>query len=161
MILTSLVKGKLLLRDGEKSLGLDAKFTLNEEFTSKHQKLDLKRYMQQANISADRNKKVPENKTLNALTGNGENSTVDEALSKSIEDDRRIVLQASIVKLMKTAQKMTHTELIQATIEDVSHRFNPSISSIKKVIEILIDKQYIERTEQETETSEKSYQYIA
>ena len=62
---------------------------------------------------------------------------------------------------MKTAQKMTHTELIQATIEDVSHRFKPSIASIKNVIEILIDKQYIERTEQETETSEKSYSYIA
>ena len=108
-ILTSLVKAKILIRDGERTLGLDAKFTLNTAFTSKHLRLDLKRYMQSNTIACDR-KKLPENKTLNALTGDGESSTIDEALTKSIEDDRRVVLQASIIFLQKSS--FSHAEKI-------------------------------------------------
>lgn len=36
-------------------------------------------------------------------------------------------------------------------------RFNPSISMIKKCIEVLIDKQYIERSQ----TSADEYSYVA
>lgn len=75
----------------------------------------------------------------------------------SIEEDRKLFLQATIVRIMKSRKLLRHNQLIQEILSQSKARFAPSITLIKKVIETLIDKQYIERTP----NSGDEYSYIA
>lgn len=75
----------------------------------------------------------------------------------SVEEDRKLFLQATIVRIMKSRKLLRHTQLIQEILSQSKARFAPSITMIKKVIETLIDKQYIERTA----NSGDEYSYIA
>merc|ERR1711872_799660 len=52
---------------------------------------------------------------------------------------------------------LKHNALIQEVLSQSKARFAPSISIIKKCIEMLIDKQYIERTQNSTD----EYSYVA
>jgi cullin 2 len=56
---------------------------------------------------------------------------------------------------MKNRKMLKHNSLIEEVINQSKQRFSPSINIIKKSIEILIDKQYLERT------SNDEYSYIA
>lgn len=75
----------------------------------------------------------------------------------SVDEDRKLFLQAAIVRIMKTRKVLRHNTLIQEVIGQSRARFSPSISMIKKCIEALIDKQYLERTPNTTD----EYSYIA
>lgn len=57
--------------------------------------------------------------------------------------------QAAIVRVMKTRKQLTYQLLINEVVEQSKGRFLPSIPQIKKCIDELIDKQYIERSDQE------------
>lgn len=47
---------------------------------------------------------------------------------------------------MKSRNKIKHNLLLDEVIAQSKQRFSPSVHMIKKCIEILIDKQYIERS---------------
>jgi hypothetical protein len=66
----------------------------------------------------------------------------------SIEADRRIIIEASIVRVMKSRKELSHLDLVQLIIIQCKSRFNPEISMIKKCVEHMIEKQYIDRIEQ-------------
>ncbi len=57
---------------------------------------------------------------------------------------------------MKSRKKERHNLLIDEVINQAKSRFVPSILMIKKAVESLIEKQYIERC-----ASNDEYQYIA
>ena len=63
----------------------------------------------------------------------------------AVEEDRKLFLQAAIVRIMKARKSTTHANLIQETITQARTRFKPNISMIKKCIEQLIEKDYIAR----------------
>ena len=46
---------------------------------------------------------------------------------------------------MKARKKMKHSQLVSETIHQIRQRFMPQVSDIKKCIEILLDKEYLER----------------
>ena len=46
---------------------------------------------------------------------------------------------------MKARKKMKHNVLVGETISQIKGRFVPKIGDIKKCIEILLDKEYLER----------------
>ncbi|CAF0895622.1 unnamed protein product [Adineta ricciae] len=78
-----------------------------------------------------------------------------DSSQKAVEEDRKFYLQAVIVRIMKARKVLKHNSLIEEVITQSKQRFLPSIQIIKKCIEILIDKQYLERR------SNDEYSYIA
>ena len=52
--------------------------------------------------------------------------------------DRSVIMQAVIVRIMKTHNKINHNDLVTETISQVS-KFVPKMTEIKKAIEKLID----------------------
>ncbi|XP_072948504.1 cullin-2 isoform X2 [Epargyreus clarus] len=73
------------------------------------------------------------------------------------DDDRKMYLQAALVRIMKQRKVLRHTELIQEVVSQARGSFAPSVAMIKKCIEALIDKQYLERAPGTLDT----YSYLA
>ena len=91
-----------------------------------------------------KNKKVKIN--LN-ITVKSEQKTESEDTHKTVEEDRKLLLQAVIVRIMKGRKKLRHVQLVEEVINQVKNRFPPKISDIKKNIDALMEKDYIERLE--------------
>ncbi|KAL1921300.1 uncharacterized protein VTP21DRAFT_11016 [Calcarisporiella thermophila] len=69
-----------------------------------------------------------------------------DATHKAVDEDRRLYLQAAIVRVMKSRRSLTHAQLVQEVIDQAKARFVPSVGMIKKCIEQLLEKQYLERS---------------
>ena len=129
--LSSLVEAKLLL---EKSVAEgEMVYTLNLSYNNKHYKFKIANTML---------KDTPSDR------GN---------VHHSINEDRKIFLQAAIVRIMKARKTRTHNQLISEVVEQSKSRFQPNISLIKKCIEVLMEKQYLERSEEDR----TEYRYCA
>ncbi|RCI08529.1 hypothetical protein L249_8903 [Ophiocordyceps polyrhachis-furcata BCC 54312] len=118
--LAFLLKAKVLLLSGDRP-GPGKTLSLNYDFKSKKIRVNL-------NIGG-----VKETKQEEAET------------NKTIEEDRKLVLQSAIVRIMKARKRMKHTNLVSETINQIRARFVPKVGDIKKCIEILLDKEYLER----------------
>lgn len=142
--LKSLLDCRLLLLNGLKpNLGPDKKplyifkpdsrLELNVKFTSKRTKIK--------------------------LPGPTAAETVQDSqdTKKEIESDRSMYLQAIVVRIMKMRQMLSHQKLVAEVIKGCQGNFVPSIISIKKAIDHLIDKQFLERSQSSTDI----YQYLA
>lgn len=72
---------------------------------------------------------------------------VDER-RKVIEDvdkDRRYAIDAAIVRIMKSRKVLGHQQLVMECVEQLGRMFKPDIKAIKKRIEDLITRDYLER----------------
>ena len=138
-----LLKAKVLLADesaGSKP-GPKTVINLNYDFKQKKIKINL-------NLPIKREEKVETEET-----------------HKTIEEDRKLLMQVSffmlyrldmvsvltrsnqsaIVRIMKARKRMKYTLLINETIEQIKARFSPKVTDIRKCIDILIEKEYLER----------------
>uniref|UniRef100_A0A4W2G4J4 Cullin-2 n=1 Tax=Bos indicus x Bos taurus TaxID=30522 RepID=A0A4W2G4J4_BOBOX len=130
----SLLDVKMINHDSEKEdIDVESSFSLNMNFSSKRTKFKITTSMQ---------KDTPQEM---------------EQTRSAVDEDRKMYLQAAIVRIMKARKVLRHNALIQEVISQSRARFNPSISMIKKCIEVLIDKQYIERSQ----ASADEYSYVA
>ncbi|KAL7062208.1 hypothetical protein AAHC03_01701 [Spirometra sp. Aus1] len=75
----------------------------------------------------------------------------------NVESDRKVIVQACIVRIMKTRKVMPHNQLINEVITQLSSRFKPTIPLIKHSLNSLIEREYIKRDLNNRET----YEYIA
>ncbi|KAJ7263867.1 Cullin [Mycena rebaudengoi] len=73
---------------------------------------------------------------------------------KTVDEDRKYVIQATIVRIMKARKTMKHQPLIQ---EVTAQRFTPQIPDIKKPLETLLEKEYIARVD----GSRDAFAYVA
>ncbi|KAK3587967.1 hypothetical protein CHS0354_014484 [Potamilus streckersoni] len=128
----SLVDAKLLLYQSEGELQDNSELTLNMNYTNKRLKFKIN-----AVIQKDTQQEM-------------------EHTRSAVDEDRKMYLQAAIVRTMKARKILKHNLLIQEVISQAKSRFFPNVSMIKKCIEALIDKQYIERTQNSDE-----YSYVA
>ncbi|XP_071719035.1 cullin-1-like [Rutidosis leptorrhynchoides] len=72
---------------------------------------------------------------------------VDER-KKVVEDvdkDRRYAIDASIVRIMKSRKVLNHQQLVTECVEQLGRMFKPDFKAIKKRIEDLITREYLER----------------
>jgi cullin 1 len=91
-----------------------------------------------------KNKKIKVNLNIQIKS---EQKTESDDTHKTVEEDRKLLLQSAIVRIMKSRKKMKHVQLVQEVIQQVKARFPPKIPDIKKNIEALMEKDYIERLE--------------
>ncbi|WJX85052.1 Cullin-1 [Trifolium repens] len=84
---------------------------------------------------------------------------VDER-KKVIEDvdkDRRYAIDAAIVRIMKSRKVLGHQQLVLECVEQLGRMFKPDIKAIKKRIEDLITRDYLERDKDNPNT----FRYLA
>ncbi|XP_011191438.1 cullin-2 [Zeugodacus cucurbitae] len=131
--LQSLLESKLLNASAENLEG-NTKIELNFDYSNKRTKF----------------------KITSAMQKETQQEQIEHTIS-AVDEDRKLYLQAAIVRIMKSRKVLKHNALIQEILSQSRVSFTPSISMIKKCIESLIDKQYIERTP----NSGDEYSYVA
>lgn len=84
---------------------------------------------------------------------------VDER-KKVIEDvdkDRRYAIDAALVRIMKSRKVLGHQQLVMECVEQLGRMFKPDIKAIKKRMEDLISRDYLERDKENPNT----FRYLA
>lgn len=126
-VLTLLVKAKVLINEETDQ------YDLNPNFKSKKIRVNLNQPIK-AEVKAE-----------------------SSEILKTVDEDRKYVIQATIVRIMKARKTMKNQPLIQEVISQISQRFAPKIPDIKKAIDTLLEKEYIERVDGTRDT----FAYVA
>jgi cullin 1 len=64
---------------------------------------------------------------------------------EDVDKDRRYAIDASIVRIMKSRKFLPHQQLVLECIEQLGRMFKPDFKVIKKRVEDLIAREYLER----------------
>lgn len=121
----SLMKVKLLLKNTKEfDLVDDDLLKLNDKFKSRLLKLKVPLLNQKDQIDIEKKEVLPK-----------------------IEDDRRHLIEATIVRVMKARKKLEHNLLISEVMKVLAPIFQPTSLNIKQKIEGLIEKEYMTRDE--------------
>jgi cullin 3 len=81
----------------------------------------------------------------------------DTGIGSSVEEDRKHLLEASLIRVMKGRKSLEHNNLVAEVMGLMSNRFVPSVDAIKARIENLIEREFIRRDEADP----KVYHYVA
>lgn len=114
----SCAKYQILLKEpAGRTIGKNDKFRLNVKFTDRMKRI-----------------KIP-------LPPTDEKKKVIEDVDK----DRRYAIDAAIVRTMKSRKVLQHQQLVLEVVQQLSRMFKPDFKLIKKRIEDLISREYLER----------------
>uniref|UniRef100_A0A7I4YFK4 CULLIN_2 domain-containing protein n=1 Tax=Haemonchus contortus TaxID=6289 RepID=A0A7I4YFK4_HAECO len=137
-VLVSLVKNDVL----KSSEGLDASseakdnvvISLNQSYSNKKIKVDLSKMVMRTDTKQE-----------------------TETVQKNVDEDRKSVINACIVRIMKTRKRISHSQLMTEVLQQLSARFKPSVEMVKRCISQLIEKEYMRRDE----AAREMYEYMA
>ncbi|GJN31888.1 hypothetical protein PR202_gb20343 [Eleusine coracana subsp. coracana] len=76
---------------------------------------------------------------------------------EDVDKDRRYAIDASIVRIMKSRKVLNHQQLVMECVEQLGRMFKPDFKAIKKRIEDLITRDYLERDKDNPNV----YRYLA
>uniref|UniRef100_A0AC35GBM4 Cullin family profile domain-containing protein n=1 Tax=Panagrolaimus sp. PS1159 TaxID=55785 RepID=A0AC35GBM4_9BILA len=125
---------KILIRNGnENHIEKNDIFSVNDNFSSKLNRIKIQ-----------------------MIPAKNEIRKKEEILSE-INDDRKHEIEAAIIRIMKSRQKLIHNELITEVTKLLQQRFLPDPIIIKKRIEALIEREYLKRDESDL----NFYHYIS
>lgn len=141
-----LTKSKVLIATPEDKHEPGTKYELNYNFKAKKIKVNLNiqikaEVKQEAD---DTHKTIEEDRKLLLQVRSFPNHLFPIPLSSELQ---LTTPQSAIVRIMKSRKKMKHVQLVQEVINQVKSRFPPKVSDIKKNIEALMEKDYIERSD--------------
>ncbi|KAJ9117605.1 hypothetical protein QFC22_004455 [Naganishia vaughanmartiniae] len=93
---------------------------------------------------------------IQTIVGKVENTEERAETQEKVDEERKHQIEACIVRIMKDKKTLGHNELVNEVIRQLMARFTPTPAVIKKRIENLIDREYLERSE-----DMRSYVYLA
>ena len=130
------VRGKNVLRKEPMSRDIseDDIFHFNDRFTSKFTRVK-----------------------IGTVAGQKETEPEKQETRERVEADRKPQIEAAIVRIMKSRRALDHNNLITEVTQQLRHRFLPNPSVIKKRVESLIEREFIERDQ----SNRKLYRYLA
>ena len=117
-----------------RDIGEEDAFSVNDKFTSKLYKVRI------STVAAQRESE-PEN----------------QETRQRVEEDRKPQIEAAIVRIMKSRRVLDHNNIVAEVIKQLQSRFLPNPVVIKKRIESLIEREFLERDKNDR----KLYRYLA
>ncbi|KAJ5701859.1 cullin-3 [Penicillium malachiteum] len=85
---------------------------------------------------------------INVVSGGAnkaENTEQRQETDKKMSEERFGTIDSAIVRIMKQRRQLSHNQLISEVLAQLSARFVPDVDMIKKRIESLMDREYLER----------------
>ncbi|XP_039113870.1 cullin-3B-like [Dioscorea cayenensis subsp. rotundata] len=130
------VKAKNVLRKEpmSKDIGEDDAFYFNDKFTSKFFKVK-----------------------IGTVVAQKESEPEKLETRQRVEEDRKPQIEAAIVRIMKSRRVLDHNNIVAEVTKQLQSRFLPNPVVIKKRIESLIEREFLERDK----TDRKLYRYLA
>ncbi|CAF3492273.1 unnamed protein product [Rotaria socialis] len=125
----------------------------------------LNEHFQETNLSMNNNIRVNDAmkndkikiNLMKIQQANPMNKIDPNSVYSSVFEERKLAIQAVIVLIMKNRKTLKHNFLLSEVIERLARVFKPDIPAIKKCIDLLIEKQYMERDDKERDL----YKYLA
>jgi cullin 3 len=122
----SLGKHRILIKSSKgKDITASDEFQFNKSFTSQLSKIKIL-----------------------TISGSATQSVQDEerdATMRKVTEDRKCQIEAAVVRVMKARKTLNHNNLVSEVIQQLSSRFSPSPLMVKQRIENLIDRDYLDR----------------
>jgi cullin 3 len=146
-----------ILRKGSKGRGITSDedtFTFNPEYTSKLKRVKINLVKE---TSVARGGDGADGTTAAGAANSALVSAADGSIPLPVEEDRRHLVEASIVRIMKARKSLHHNDLIAEVTRQLGARFTPSPQFVKKRIESLIEREYLERSLED----HRVYMYVA
>ncbi|KIR73027.1 Cullin 3, partial [Cryptococcus deuterogattii CA1014] len=146
-------KHRLLVKHPKgRDIGKEDTFEFNDSFSSPLARIKI---LQIAPSSASASTSTSASAS-SMLAGGVENAQEREETERQIDEERKHQTEACIVRIMKDRKTMRHNDLVSEVAHQLAKRFVAAVPMIKKRIEGLIDREYLERTE-----DMGSYRYLA
>lgn len=130
------VKGKNVLSKDpmSKDIAEDDAFMVNEKFSSKFIKVK-----------------------IGTVVAQKESEPEKQETRQRVEEDRKPQIEAAIVRIMKSRRVLDHNNIVTEVTKQLQSRFLPNPVVIKKRIESLIEREFLERDK----ADRKLYRYLA
>ncbi|KAL3501403.1 hypothetical protein ACH5RR_035852 [Cinchona calisaya] len=130
------VKGKNVLRKEpmSKDIGEEDVFFVNDKFTSKFYKVK-----------------------IGTVVAQKESEPEKQETRQRVEEDRKPQIEAAIVRIMKSRRVLDHNNIIAEVTKQLQSRFLANPGEIKKRIESLIERDFLERDS----ADRRLYRYLA
>eukprot|EP01101_Sappina_pedata_P004038 TRINITY_DN164_c0_g2_i1.p1 TRINITY_DN164_c0_g2~~TRINITY_DN164_c0_g2_i1.p1 ORF type:complete len:765 (+),score=325.04 TRINITY_DN164_c0_g2_i1:30-2297(+) len=137
--LKTLLKSKILLCnnsefDEKAPLDANAVITINKKFSNKRKRLNVN------STSAGKERTASKSDAAGGPSTAGGIKDME-----NVDEQRKLSIQAAIVRIMKTRKELSHTNLTQETFTQLKNLFSPQPRMVKQCIQLLIEKDYLER----------------
>jgi len=94
---------------------------------------------------------------VGTISSQKEDDTEKRETREKVEEDRKPQIEAAIVRIMKSRKEMEHNALIAEVANQLCTRFIPPPDVVKKRIESLIEREFLERDK----NNWRKYMYLA